>query len=183
MKTGPVEIVEAKGVKIPIYSTPSRGKENYIMTYYAEGERKRERAGTTLEKARETAKAKIAELTRDVAHVGQLTPRQAAVVADSLEILRGINIPMSQACREYAEGFRLLGRQPLIVKACEHYAAYLEKQKTMHAPQKFQAVVDEFLEAIESKAVPLDTSKIKEQAEEGRQGVPRIPPENHRLRH
>jgi hypothetical protein len=41
---------------------------------------------------------------------------------------------MSQACREYAEGFRLLGRQPLTVKACEHYAAYLEKQKTMHAP-------------------------------------------------
>jgi hypothetical protein len=73
-----------------------------------------------------------------------------AVIGDSLEVLRGINVPMSQACREYAEGFRLLGRQPLIVKACEHYyAAYLEKQKTMHAPVKFHAVADDFLEAME----------------------------------
>ena len=149
MKTGPVETVEAKGVKIPIYSAKSRGRDNFIITYYAEGERKRERAGTTIEKARETAKAKIAELTKGVAHVGQLTLRQAAVVADSLEILRSINIPMSQACREYAEGYKLLGRQPLVVKACEHYAAYLEKQKTMHEPQKFHVVAEEFLEAIE----------------------------------
>ena len=35
------------------------------------------------------------------------------------------------------------GRQPLIAEAAKHYAAYLERQKTMHAPVKFPAVVDD----------------------------------------
>ena len=151
MSTGPVEIVKSKGVEIPIYLSPVRGRENYIVTYYANGERKRERAGTTLADARSFARDKVHDLTKGTAHVGPLSARQAAVVADSLEILRAINVPMSQATREYAEAFKILGREPLIVKAAEHYAAYLEKQKTLHAPVKFPAVVDEFLEAIEKQ--------------------------------
>ena len=151
MKTGPIETVKAKGIEIPIYSSPSRGRENYIVTYYAQGERKRERAGTTLEAARAFARDKLDDLTKGTAHIGPLTARQVAVVADSLEILRAIDVPMSTATREYAEAFRILGRQPLIVKAAEHYAAYLQRQKNMHAPVKFPAVVDEFLEAIEKQ--------------------------------
>ena len=145
MNAGPVEVVESKGIKIPIYSSPARGRENYIIIYYGNGERKRERAGTTLEEAKAAAKSKIAELTKGTAHVGSLTPRQVAVVADSLEILKAINVPMSQATREYAEAFRILDRQRLVVKAAEFYAAHLEKQKAMHAPVKFPVVVDEFL--------------------------------------
>jgi hypothetical protein len=59
-----------------------------------------------------------------------------------------VNLPLSQVAREYAEAYRILGKQPLVVKAAEHYAAYLERQKTLHAPVKFSAVVAEFLKAI-----------------------------------
>jgi integrase len=34
------------------------------------------------------------------------------------------------------------------MKACEHYAAYLEKQKTLHAPVKFSDAAKEFMEQI-----------------------------------
>jgi integrase len=147
MRTGPLEYVESKGIKIPIYSSPAFGKESYLIAYYAEGKRRRERFGT-LDEARAEAKVKIKELTKGVAHVGSFTARQVAVITDAAEILRGINLPLSQVAREYAEGYRILGRQPLIVKACEHYAAYLERQRVMHAPVKFHVVVDEFLWAI-----------------------------------
>ena len=151
MKTGPVETIESKGIRIPIYLSPARGRENYVVTYYANGERKRERAGTTLADARAFARDKVDDLTKGTAHIGPLSARQAAVVADSLEVLRAINVPMSQATREYAQAFELLGRQPLVVKAAEFYAAHLEKQKTLHAPVKLPAVVDEFLKAIKAQ--------------------------------
>lgn len=151
MKTGPVEVVRAKGIEIPIYSSPARGRENYIVTYYVEGKRKRDRAGTTIQAARSFARSKIDELTKGTAHVGSLTPKQLAIVNDAVDVLRGTNVSLSRASREYAEAFRILGRQPLIVEAAKHYAEHLEKQKKMHDPVKFHVVVDEFLWAIISQ--------------------------------
>ena len=150
MKSGPIEVVRTKGIEIPIYSAPARGRENYIVSYYANGKRKRDRAGTSIEEARAFAKSKIEELTKGTAHVGPLTPRQVAVVTDAVEILKGISIPLSQVAREYSDAYKVLGRQPLILDAAKHYAAHLEKQKNLHAPVKLPAVVDEFLKAIDS---------------------------------
>ena len=150
MRAGPVEIVESKTSRIPIYAGQHHGKQSFLIAYYADGARKRERF-PTLEEARKRAKEKIQELSKGTAHVGNLTPRQVAVVADAVEILKGINIPLSQVAREYADAYKTLGRQPLIVEAAKHYAAHLEKQKNMHAPVKFPAVVDEFLKAITAK--------------------------------
>ena len=147
MKAGPVEVVESKTSRIPIYAEKHHGKESFMVIHYAAGERKRERF-YSIEEAREHAKAKIKDLTAGTAHVGTLTPRQLAVITDATEILRDINLPLSQVVREYAEGYKILGKQPLIVKACEQYAACLERQKTLHAPVKFHVVVDEFLWAI-----------------------------------
>jgi len=144
MKAGPIEVVESKTSRIPIYAEKHHGKESFMVIHYAAGERKRERF-YCIEEARKHAKAKIEDLTNGTAHVGPLTPRQVAVVTDATEILRGISVSLSTAAREYAEAYRILGRQPLIIKAAEHYAAYLERQKTMHAPVKFPIVVDEFL--------------------------------------
>jgi integrase len=149
MKAGPLEVVESKGIKIPIYSSPAFGKESYLISYYAEGKRKRERAGT-LGEARSQAKAKIKELTAASADVGTFTPRQIAAVVDAVDLLKGVGVSLSQVAREYVEAFRILRRQPLIAEAAKHYAAYLERQRTMHAV-KFPAVVDEFLKAIETK--------------------------------
>lgn len=148
MNTGPIEVIRAKGIEIPIYSSPVRGRENYLVTYYVEGRRRRDRAGTTIDAARAFARSKIDELTKGTAHVGSFTPKQLAVVNDAVDVLRDINVSLSRASREYAEAFKILGRQPLIVEAAKHYAAHLERQKNMHAPVKFPAVVDEFLKAI-----------------------------------
>jgi len=149
MKAGPVEVVESKGVRIPIYSSPAFGKESYLISYYAEGKRKRERAGT-IEDARSQAKAKIKELTAGTAHVDMFTPRQIAAVIDAVDLLKGVGVSLSQVAREYVEAFKILRRQPLIAEAAKHYAAYLERQRTMHAV-KFPAAVDEFLKAIEAQ--------------------------------
>ena len=147
MKTGPLEVVASKTSRIPIYPEKHHGKDCFMVIHYAAGERKRARFHS-LEEAREYAKSKIKDLTAGTAHVGTLTPRQVAVITDAVEVCRDIGLPISQVIREYAESFKLLGRQPLVMKACEHYAAYLEKQKNMHAPVKFTDVATEFLAQI-----------------------------------
>jgi integrase len=149
MKSGPVEVVESKTSRIPIYAGMHHGKESYLIAYYADGTRKRERF-PTIEEARKRAKEKTSELAKGTAHVGNFTPRQILAVADAVDLLRGIGVSLSQVAREYVEAFKILRRQPLIAEAAKHYAAYLERQRTMQAV-KFSAVVDEFLKAIETK--------------------------------
>ena len=150
MKTGPLEVVESKSSKISIYAEKHHDRESFMVIYYAAGERKRSRF-YSIEEARDHSKAKLKELTAGTAHVGTLTPRQLAVITDATEVLRSVNVPLSQVARDFAEAYRILGRQPLIVKAAEFYAAHLERQKTMHAPVKFPVVVDEFLKAIKAQ--------------------------------
>ena len=129
MKAGPVEVVRAKRIEIPIYSSPVAGRENYVVSYYVDGRRKRDLEGTTLEAARDFARTKIEELATGTAHVGALTPKQLAVVNDAVDVLKNTGVSLSRATREYAEAFRILGREPLIIKAAEHYAAHLEQEK------------------------------------------------------
>src|SRR4029077_14258408 len=78
-KGAAVEVIESKGVKIPIYAGLHHGKESFVVAFYAEGKRKRERAGT-LEEPRSQAKAKTKELTARTARVGTFTPHQIAAV-------------------------------------------------------------------------------------------------------
>ena len=145
MKNGPVETIESKGVKIPLYDA---GNGKVLLSFYADGKRKLVKC-KSIEAAREAARIKIRELTKGTAHVASLSPRQVAVVADATAILQELgNVSLSQAVRDFAQAYRILGKQPFVVKAAEHYAAYLERQKNMHAPVKFPAVVDEFLAAI-----------------------------------
>jgi integrase len=149
MKSGPVEVVESKTSRIPIYASIHHGKESYLIAYYADGARKRERL-PTLEAARKRAKEKASELAKGTAHVGNFTPRQVLAVADAVDLLKSVGVSLSQVAREYVEAFKILRRQPLIAEAAKHYAAYLERTRTMQAV-KFSAVVDEFLKAIETK--------------------------------
>jgi integrase len=147
-KRGPVEVVESNGVKIPIYRANAFGKSGYMLAYYADGKRIRERA-STIEEARKTAKAKIKTLTSGAAHVGTLTPRQTAVVADAVEVLKGVGVPLSTVAREYAEAQKILDGRGSIVIAVQHYVDFLANQKgERNVP--FPRVVSEFLEEIES---------------------------------
>ena len=120
-----------------------------MISYYADGRRKRERF-YSIEEARSQARARIKELASGTAHVGSFTPRQIAAVVDAVDLLKGVGVSLSQVAREYVEAFKVLRRQPLIAEAAKHYAAYLERQRTMHAV-KFPVVVDEFLKVIEAQ--------------------------------
>src|SRR6476660_1267999 len=83
-KRGPVEIIESKGVRIPIYFSPIRGRESYQLAFYKAGKRKRERTGC-LEAARKRGKELIEGLAAGTAHVGTFTPRQTAMINEVVE--------------------------------------------------------------------------------------------------
>ena len=129
MKTGPVEVVRAKGIEIPIYSSPASGRENYVVSYYAGGKRRRDRAGTTIEAARTFAENKIQELAKGTAHVASFTSEQTATIKSAIDLLRPVGAKLLPAVQEYVEAQKILGGQKRIVDAAKHYAAYLQEQK------------------------------------------------------
>jgi len=144
---GPVEVVEFKGVKVPVYLTPAFGKESYTLSYYANGKRIRERAGT-LEEARRQAKDKIKDLTEGTAHVGNFTPKQTATISDAMDVLKEIGVPLSQVAREYAEALKILAGRGSIVEAAKIYVATQAARDIR--PKRVSEVVDEFLLSIEN---------------------------------
>ncbi len=145
MKKGAVEVIESKGVRIPIYGGLHHGKQSYLIAYYADGKRVRERA-PTLEDARQQAKAKINDLTTGMAHVGTLTPRQAVTVTDAIAILKDISTPLSQVAREYAEASKILGGHGSIVDAAR---LFMRETGKRDIPRRtFAQVVEEFRTSI-----------------------------------
>jgi Integrase len=152
MKVGPVDTVERKGIRIPIYSSPVGGRESYIVSYYASGVRKRDRAGTTLDAARAFALKKIDELAAGVAHVNAFTAQQAAVVNDAVDVLRAIKVPLSRAVREYADAFKILGG-PLVIEAARHFKAHREEQerKAELAPITLPELVQKVMEDLRER--------------------------------
>ena len=150
--TGPVDVVEKKGIRIPIYASPVGGRENYVISYYAAGARKRDRVGTTLDAARAFALKKIDELAAGVAHVNAFTAQQAAVVSDAVDVLRAIKVPLSRAVREYADAFKILGG-PLVIEAAKHYKAHQEEQrrKAELAPITLPELVQKFMEDLHER--------------------------------
>ncbi len=141
-KSGPVEVIEAKGIKVPIYRTPAFGKTSYTLAFYAEGRRVRERAGS-LEGARQRAKLVIKELISGKAHVSTFTPRQTAVVTDAVEIIKDTGVPLSQVAREYADAIKILAGKGSVIEAARFYIA--EKSKTSLVEIKFSDAVQKFL--------------------------------------
>ena len=152
MKRGPVEVVEWKTSKIPIYAGLHHGKKSFLIAYYADGKRKRERFHS-IEEARAEAKEKIGGLTKGTAHVGTFSAREVAVVTDAVEILRGINVPLSKVVRDYAEAYKILGDKPEIVEAAKHLAAFREEQKKKAdlVPIKLPDLVQKFMADIRER--------------------------------
>ncbi len=141
-----VEVVESKGIRIPIYSAPVNGYGSFLLAYYQEGARKRERA-KTLELARARARELIDKLADGSAHVIALTPKQQANLSESLDILQSLGgqISFLEAIRRYADAYKALG-EDLVVEAAEHYARYREAEKTRGIqPIKFPQLVEKLL--------------------------------------
>ena len=90
------ERVEGKGVRVTIYTGAIRGVMSYLLAFYRNGFRCRERAAT-LETGRKRAKELIEELSTGVAHVAPLSAKLAATVNEVIEILKPIGVPLTEA--------------------------------------------------------------------------------------
>lgn len=148
-KRGPIEVIEGKGIKIPIYDSPIRGVESYQLAFYREGKRDRERTSTR-DAARKRAKELIEELSKGTAHIATFTHKQAAVVNAAVDILQPLDIGLAEAARQVATANEILGGFGTIEEAARLLVA--ERQRQQIPVKLFGDVVKEFLEEVKPPA-------------------------------
>lgn len=147
-KRKPADVISSKNIRIPIYRTRSRGITGYQIAFYCRGERMRQRA-PSLDAARALAKAKVEELTSGTAHVRTFTPKEAAAIENAEEILRSIDVPLSEAVQKFAEAYRILDGHGNLAEAARYFVA--EANRRNIPKKKFAEIVAEFLQEIETK--------------------------------
>lgn len=148
---GPVAVIEGKGVKIPIYFSPRRGEESYLLAYYAEGVRKRERIGA-LDEAKKRARQLIDDLSVGKVHVASFTLKQTTAITDAVEILRPLGISITEAARQFAEAQKILGETP-VLHAAQFYAKHMEQEVRRGAlrPIALPDLVTKYLDSIRGR--------------------------------
>lgn len=148
---GPLEIVEGKGIKVPIYLALRRGEESYLLAYYKEGVRKMERVAT-IEEARRRAKVLVDDLSAGKVHVTTFTLKQTAAITDAVEIISPFGLSITEVARRFAEAQNLLGEVPLL-QAAQFYVKHLEREAKNGAQEAITLadLVTRYLESIEGK--------------------------------
>ena len=141
-KRGPLELVEGRNTRIPIYDA---GEGKVLLAYYVEGRRKLVKC-QSLEAGKKRAKQIIEDLTSGSAHVGNFTARQTAVINDAVEILRPTGVSLTEAARQFAEAHRLLEGCGSLSEAVR---CFLEEHKrTQLSPIKLPDLVEKFMQHI-----------------------------------
>jgi integrase len=139
-----VEAVERKGVRIPIYCAPVGNYESFLLSYYQNKRRKQERA-KTLPLARQRAQELVEELTAGTVHIGTLSAKQHAVVAEALEIAAEADgeTGMLEAVRQFFEAKKLLEGKTTVLEACRGYMKEMDREKLPEI--SFPDLVEKFL--------------------------------------
>lgn len=145
-KRGPLEVIESKGIRIPIYDA---GAGKVLLAYYAEGKRKLVKR-KNLVSGRKRAKELIEELAKGTAHVAPLTPKEAAVVNVAVDILQPLDIGLAEAARQVATAKEILGGFGTIEEAARLLVA--ERQRQQIPTKPFGKVVEEFLDEVKPPA-------------------------------
>lgn len=129
-KSSVVEVVSSKGVRIPIYHSPVGGYDSYMLAYYQDGARKRERT-KTLELARKRANELVEVSANGAIHVGTLTAKQHHVIAQALEIAAnaGGEIGLLEAVRQFFEARKMLAGRASVLEAIQGYVTELDREK------------------------------------------------------
>lgn len=148
---GPLEIIEGKGIKVPIYLALRRGEESYLLAYYKEGRRKMERVAS-IEDARRRAKTLIDELSAGKVHVTTFSLKQTAAITDAVEIISPFKLSITEVARQFAEAQKLLG-DVSILHAAQFYSKHLEQESKHGSLQSITLpdLVTRYLAAIEGK--------------------------------
>lgn len=150
-EAGPVEVIESRGIRIPIYLNPRRGKVSYLVTYFAKGERKRERV-SNLADARKRARALVPELLEGKVHVSSFTLKQTAAITDAVEILAPLHVSITDVARQFAQAHKALDGRPLM-EAVDFYAKHLAREALHGAlsPVTLPDLVKKYLESIDGE--------------------------------
>ncbi len=130
-RQGPVATVTGPAGTVKIYRTGGA----FTLTYYVGRERRREKRAT-LADAKVRAKAILEQHREGAQHVRQLTVREVAVVDAAVESLRSISIPLSTACREYADAFGILAGKASVTDAARFYVAHLDAEAVRGAIER-----------------------------------------------
>lgn len=125
--------------KVKTYLTGNQ----FILSWYADGERRREKRSTF-----EAAKERAAEINRDLdagrGHVRSFTTTETAVLNSCIEQLRDIGVPLSQVVREYIAAHRILAGRGSVEEAARKFVE--ARAKAQLTPIKFDDVAAEFLQ-------------------------------------
>ena len=142
---GPVEVIEGKNARIPIYDA---GEGKVILAYYAEGKRKLVKC-QSLEAGRTRAKEIIGSLTSGNAHAASFTVRQTAAINDAIEILQPTRVALTEAARQFADAYTLLDGRGTIVEAVKFFLE--EHQKAQLPPIKVSVLTESFLKHLKEQ--------------------------------
>ncbi len=145
-KRGPMEVIEAKGTRIPIYDA---GGGKVILSYYADGRRRLAKC-KNLDAGRKRAKALVEELSKGTVHVATFTAVQAAAVNTAVDILQPLDIGLTEAARQVAAANEILGGFGTIEEAARLLVA--ERQRHQIPRKLFGEVVKEFLDEVKPPA-------------------------------
>lgn len=142
---GPLEIVEGKNARIPIYDA---GDGKVILAYYAEGKRKLVKC-QSLPAGKSRAKEIIEKLTTGNAHVESFTVRQTAAINEAIEILQPTRVTLTEAARQFADAYTLLDGRGTLDEAVRYFLA--ERKKAQLPAVKLPDLVETFLKSIKDQ--------------------------------
>lgn len=148
-KRGPLEVVEGKNTRIPIYDA---GGGKVIVSYYADRKRKLVKF-QSLEAGRRGAKEIIENLTTGSAHVSAFTPKQTASIHDAADMLKPIGVALTEAIRQFTEAHKLLAGRSSIIQATQFYVRHLEDEQRRNTlvPITLPELVKKFLTSLQGE--------------------------------
>ncbi|CAN5472550.1 hypothetical protein BH09VER1_BH09VER1_26590 [soil metagenome] len=154
-KKAPVEVIEGKGLSIPIYHSPviSKGAkyDSYLLAYYRLGSRVRERAKTR-EIARARARELIDELSGSLPSDMPFSAMETKSINTAVDILAPLDIPLTEAARRVAEAERILGGRGTVEEAAR---AFVKQHKRAELPAiTFGEVYREFMDTLATDKKP-----------------------------
>ena len=107
----PIEIKRGSA-RVKIYFTPSKGCDSHTLSYWFNGQRKRQ-TFSDLAKAKQEAEKIASRLTRGDLDVLTLSSDDRASYLRAKNLLDVLDVPLEMAAADYAQARRALGATPL----------------------------------------------------------------------
>lgn len=141
-KKGPLRTVRDGSVSVPIYSSPTRTGDSFVVVWY-EGSVRKRRSFAEISEALEFAQKRAKELARLGTATLALTGEELLAYRRAKQLLEGIGTPIDVVVAAYVEAQKILGDVDLLVAARE----YATLRPSAVDPVATEKVVAEFMEA------------------------------------